>query len=120
MFEKIYTNSIIEKPKLTLLILTVLFLNKKISIKHSATDTLKIFNMIYKQVSDFNETSPIAYIVKKLSSTGLVSGLQIHKLMSMFVIDHEKASELLVHIMIFIFMSVILIRFSRLKMCIYF
>lgn len=70
---------------------------KKISIKHSATDTLKIFNMIYKQVSDFNETSPIAYIVKKLSSTGLVSGLQIHKLMSMFVIDHEKASELLLH-----------------------
>jgi hypothetical protein len=68
---------------------------KKISIKPATPDSLKIFNMIYKQVSDFNETSPIAYIVKKLSSTGLVSGLQIQKLMSMFVIDHEKASELL-------------------------
>lgn len=68
---------------------------KKISIKPSTPDTLKIFNMIYKQVSDFNEESPIAYIVKKLSSTGLVPGLQVHKLMSMFVIDHEKASSLL-------------------------
>jgi hypothetical protein len=56
--------------------------------------TGKLFKLNYKQVSGFDDMSPINSFLDKLNAVGLDNNNQVKKLMDLFLIEREKAIEL--------------------------
>ena len=66
----------------------------KIYIRLRGGKTNRVFKLNYKQISGFDEMSPINSYLNKLNTVGLDSNSQVKKLMDTFLIEKEKAIRL--------------------------
>ncbi len=66
----------------------------KLKIRERGGNTKRLFKMLYKKVSDFNDLSPINTFLNKLNAVGLDTNNQVKRLIEIFLIEKEKAIEL--------------------------
>jgi len=67
---------------------------EKIYLRLGGGKTSRIFRMNYKQISGFDDMTPINSFLNKLNSVGLDNNNQVKKLIDVFLIEREKAIQI--------------------------